>query len=182
MATKSTKTKQVVKPETKEEVAIEKKVATKKEFKNDDQIPCRSVTSGELLMEGSKSGALYRWADCDYVEYVDYQDLLYATRAHSSYLFKPFFVVMDDDFISQNKELDKLYRDMYSFKDITEILDLPVNEMKGVISNLPAGVKEAVKGVASTQISNGTFDSIKKIKILDEIFGTSMLQILLDNG
>lgn len=182
MANKSTKTKEAVKLEPKEKVAVEKTVATKKEFKNDDQIPCRSVTNGELLMVGSKSGALYRWADCNYVEYVDYQDLLYATRAHSSYLFKPFFVVMDEDFVSQNKELDKLYRDMYTFSDISEILDLPASEMKEVIGQLPAGVKEAVKGVAATQIDNGTFDSIKKIRILDEIFGTSMLQILLDNG
>lgn len=152
-----------------------------RKFNNNDLIPCKSVTSGELLMVGAKTGILYKWASCDDIEDIEYQDLLYATRQRSSYVMKPYFIVLDDDFVSQNKELDKLYRGMYSFTLINDILQLEPNAMRQVILSLPAGVQEAVKGVAATKINDGSFDSIKKIKVLDEIFGTSMLQILVDN-
>ena len=153
-----------------------------RKFSNSDLIPCKSVTSGELLMVGAKTGILYKWASCDDIEDVEYQDLLYVTRQRSSYVMKPYFIVLDDDFVSQNKELDNLYRNMYSFREINDILALEPNNMRQVIMSLPAGVQEAVKGVAATKINDGSFDSVRKIKILDEIFGTSMLQILVDNA
>ena len=179
MATTRNTTRKTTKPVTE---GTEKEVAIQpRKFDNSDLIPCKSVTNGELLMVGAKTGILYKWASCDDIEDVEYQDLLYTTRQHSSYVMKPYFIVLDDDFVAQNKELDKLYREMYSFAEINDILQLDPNTMRQVILSLPAGVQEAVKGFAATKINDGTFDSIKKIKILDEIFGTSMLQILVDN-
>lgn len=153
----------------------------KKEFKNDDEIPCKSVTCGELLMIGKKTNRLYCWADCNDVEYVEYQDLLYSVRERSKEVFSPRFIILDDDFISQNKELDSVYSDLYSFSDIREILNQSPERLKVTLSTLPKGILDAIKGAAATGINNGTFDSIKKIKVLDEAFGTDMLRLLLDN-
>ena len=40
---------------------------------------------------------------------------------------------------------------------------------------LPEGAKESIKHMASAMISNGSLDSVKKIKILDEIFDTKFM-------
>lgn len=162
---------------------VETKVSKpeKKTFKPDDLIPCKSVTNGELIMVGAKTGINYKWAGCDYVEKVEYQDLLYVARAHSDFVMKPMFIILDDDFISQNKDVEKLYDTMYSFQEITEILKLPINKMIEVIKSQPTGIRNAIQGAAATGITAGTFDSVKKIKALDELFGTSMLQILVDD-
>ena len=173
-----------VKKEVEEKVAKATKSSTssvKKEFKNDDEIPCKSVTCGELLMVGKKTKRLYRWADCNDIEYVEYQDLLYSVRERSREVFAPRFIILDEDFINQNKELNSVYLDLYSFSDIREILNQSPERLKATLSTLPNGILEAVKGVAATGINNGTFDSIKKIKVLDEVFGTDMLRLLLDN-
>jgi hypothetical protein len=47
--------------------------------------------------------------------------------------------------------------------------------MKSMILSLPNGAKESLKSVASSMISNGTLDGIKKIQALDEIFNTNFM-------
>ena len=180
-------TKKTTKTSTEEAVVKESKPKTiaspvyKKEFKNDDLIPCKSVTSGELLMPGKRTGRLYRWADCDDIEYVEYQDLLYSTRSRSQYVFEPFFLILDDDFIEQNKELNKVYDGLYSYNELSELLNKPADALKTIVPGLPKGIRDALKGIVATGITNGTFDSVKKIKVFDEIFETDMLRLLLDN-
>jgi len=152
-----------------------------KKFKNTDLIPCKSVTNGELLMIGDKTGILYRWADYGDVESVQYQDLLYSARsARNGYVKYPRFIILDDDFVDQNPDIKKIYDNMYSSTELKDVLDLPVSQMKKVIADLPDGAKESLKGLCATMIDNGTLDSLKKIKALDEIFGTDLLLVLSD--
>ena len=46
--------------------------------------------------------------------------------------------------------------------------------MREFIENLPQNLKENVKTIASTLIQDGELDSIKKVKVIDEIFGTKL--------
>jgi hypothetical protein len=166
---------------TKTETPVKAATVKQKQFKNNDMIPCKSVTSGELLMIGAKSGRLYTWAECDYIEEVEYQDLLYATRSKSGYVMYPRFLIMDEDFVAQDKELSAMYESLYTFNQITDILNLEPERMRQVILGLPSGIQNAIKNVAANRIVAGTYDSVKKIKILDEIFETAMLQTLVDD-
>ena len=152
-----------------------------KSFSDTDLIECKSVTSGELIMVGKKSGSVYKWADYGDIEYVEYRDLLYATRSKLSYITAPLILILDDVFVSQNKELSDFYSNVYIFKDVMEILDLPVDKMKEVVAKLPQGIKNAIKGTVATLINNDQFDSLKKIKALDEVLGTMMVQTLADS-
>lgn len=150
-----------------------------KKFKNTDLIPCKSVTNGELIMVGDKTGVLYQWADYGDVEGVQYQDLLYSARsARNGYVKYPRFIILDEDFVDQNPDIKKIYDSMYSTSDLKDIFNLPVSQMKKTIADLPDGAKESLKGLAATMIDNGTLDSLRKIKALDEIFGTQLLLVL----
>lgn len=149
--------------------------STKREFKDNDPIRCTSVTSGKLIMIGLKTQQRYAWLDAgDYLD-VDYADVIAAVRTRNPYITKPRFVVDDEDFIEQNKSLQKLYDSLYSKDDLTKILQLPANKMAEVIKKLPEGVQETVKSIAVTAIENGSLDSIQRVKVIDEIFGTQML-------
>lgn len=170
------------KPETVVEERVEKvndvvkETAIKeKDFSPTDEIVCRSITSGELLMEGIRTKMLYRWVEYGDEISVEYQDLVAAIRSHSPFIFNPCFVITDEDVVSQFKQLDELYTKLYSMKDLYEILNLPYNRLKEVINELPKGAKESIKNIAASQIANGTLDSINKIKVLDEIFDTQLV-------
>lgn len=156
------------------EVVEETKVEPKK-FNQEDLIPCKSITAGELLMVGERTKMLYRWADADDIQEVEYQDLIYAARSNSGFVFKPRFIIMDNDFVAQNPKVQEKYDTMYTNKDLRDIIMLSPKEIKKIVPTLPEGVKESLKSMASTMIDNGTLDSVARIKVLDELFDTNMM-------
>ena len=152
------------------------KKAEKKKYALTDGIPCRSITQGGLYMHGIKSDIAYKWSNDGDVTEVEYQDLVAAVRSSVSYVMKPYFIIEDKEFVSQFPQLNQVYDSMYSIRDLRSvILDLSPNMMKSTILSLPDGAKESIKHMASEMISNGSLDSVKKIKILDEIFDTKFM-------
>lgn len=171
----------MVNEEVVETVAVEEiKTATvtkpeKKKFASDEGIDCVSITSGELGMIGIKSGINYRWAERGDVTQVEYQDLVAAVRSNKSYIFKPLFIIKNDDFVAEFPQLNRAYSAMYSIRDLRDVLKMPAAQMKSTILSLPEGAKESIKNIAATMINNGSLDSIQKVKILDEIFDTKLM-------
>lgn len=147
----------------------------KKKFASDEGIDCVSITSGELGMIGIKSGINYRWAERGDVTQVEYQDLVAAVRSNKSYIFKPLFIIKNDDFVAEFPQLNRAYSAMYSIRDLRDVLKMPAAQMKSTILSLPEGAKESIKNIAATMINNGSLDSIQKVKILDEIFDTKLM-------
>lgn len=150
----------------------------KKSYGQTDLILCKSITNGLLLATGARSGLLYRWADYGDEEGIEYQDLLYMVRSKDVSVYEPRFIIEDEDFVKQNPQLESLYESLYTTQDIKDVLMLPANRLRAAIEKLPAGVQKSLKGVASSMIDNGSFDSVAKIKILDEYFDTKMLLTL----
>lgn len=153
---------------------------TTKSFESTDLIKCKSITNGELLVVGKRTGILYKWAEYGDIEEMEYQDLVYELRSggNRSLVMTPYFVVLDDDFVEANPKLNEFYNSIYSIDDIEAILNLPAEEIKKTIPTLPLGVKNSLKGLAASRIDNKTLTDLNKIKALDDVFGTNMLLIV----
>lgn len=158
--------------ETKEEEV--KEVPVKKVFNQDDYITCRSVTVGTLWCEGPKSHTTYNWVDYGDLNDLEYRDLVALVRSRSKFIFGPLFIVEDRDFIEEFQQLKKFYDEQYTVNDLKEVLDLKIDDMVETIKTLPQSAIDSLKSIASTQVANGQMDSIKKIKALDELFGTEL--------
>jgi len=146
----------------------------KKKFEQDDKIICHSVVDGVLNMEGLKTKNIYSWRDYGDEESVEYADLVAAVRTKSGYVFNPWFIVDNDDFINEQSQLKKFYTEHYTVKELRDIIDMPIAKMTETINALPPSAVESLKSIAASAISSGTLDSVKKIKALDEIFGTDL--------
>ena len=156
------------------EVENETKKKTPKKYASDELIPCRSITFGELLMTGKKSGLLYSWANHGDVTEVEFQDLQALKSTHSSYLFKPRFVVEDDELTAQwGKEFETLYKDINNV-DVEAMFKLSPAQLKSKLKSAPKGVQQAVKNIAGEKIMNGSLDSLAKIKAIDEVLNTDL--------
>lgn len=151
------------------------KTSVKKQFKDDDKIPCLSITNGEYLYVGDKSGDLYSWITDGDVVNVRYDDLMAAIRIRKPCIFKPRFVIRDDDIVEQNPVLKGIYDSLFTSDDFRKIFTLSPNEIRNIVTKLPEGAKDSLKSMAISAIENGTLDSVQRIKVLDEIFGTDML-------
>lgn len=171
---KRTVAKATEQPEVKQETKTTAPKKQKKTFSDSDGIVCRSITQGGLYMEGAKTHMLYEWVEYGDKTQVEYADLAAAVRTKSSYLFNPMFIVEDEDFIDEFSQLKKFYTENYTVNDLESILSYPMNKMLEEISALPKSAIESLKVLAASSINDGTLDSVKKIKALDEVFGTNL--------
>ncbi len=148
---------------------------SKKTYKPDDLIPCRSIIAGQLGMVGLKSEINYEWHGRNDITEVEYQDLVAAIRNKKRHIKEPYFIIEDEAFLAEFPEVQKIYGSMYSMEDLREVFDYDADIMKTIINSLPNGAKESIKNIASSLISSGMLDSISKIKALDEIFDTNFM-------
>lgn len=161
-----------------EDKALEAKVENKpkkKVFQNDDMIPCLSIMEGKLVLVGARTGDVYRWLNIGDVVEVAYNDLIADVRSHGSHTHAPWIIIQDGDFLAQHPEIDDLYSGLYTVEDIEKVLSMPANQMKSYIEQMPVGAQDSLKNIAIARIESGEFDSIQRIKALDEFFGTNLL-------
>lgn len=146
----------------------------KKVFDQSEGVMCHSVTQGGLFVEGPKTSMIYRFIDYGDECEIEYRDLTALVRSKSSYVYHPYFIIDDEDFIAEFPQIVKFYDEQYSIKDLKAILKEDVYTMTEAIKKLPATAVENLKTIAATQISNGYIDSIAKVRTLNEIFGTEL--------
>lgn len=170
MATKKEiHTEEIVETEVKKPV-----VKVPRKYDPDEQIICRSITYGGLLIVGPKSKLLYSWSNYGDTTPVEYQDLQALRSIRSAHLLKPRIVVEDEELIAQwGKDFENLYSKIVDV-DVEKILDLPIGKFKTALKNAPKGVQQAVKNIAGEKILDGSLDSLAKIKAIDEILGTDL--------
>lgn len=158
------------------EIATETKTTKKapRKYAPDDMIVCRSITFGELLLTGKKSKLLYSWANYGDTTEVEFQDLQALKSTRSSYLFKPRFIIEDEELVEQwGNDFGNIYKNIEDV-DAEDLLKLPVAQLKAKLKKAPKGVQQAVKNIAGEKIMNGSLDSLAKIKAIDEILGTDL--------
>lgn len=154
----------------------EGKVSAKspRKYNPSDMIPCRSITFGELLLTGTKSKLLYSWANYGDITEVEFQDLQALKSTRSSYLFKPRFVIEDEELAAQwSKDLGTMYKAIVDV-DVEDLFKLSPAQFESKLKKAPKGVQQAVKNIAGEKILNGTLDSLKKINAIDRILGTDL--------
>ena len=165
----------VSEPEIKMASESVKLVETKKKFEPNEPVLCRSVCQGALFMEGQSTKIMYRFDDYGSEVGIEYRDLVSEVRSNnSSFIYNPMFIVVDEDFIKEFPALQKFYEKHYSVTDLRGILELSPEEMIEEMKALPKGAAEQLKLIASAMVSDGTLDSMRKIKALEEFYGVDM--------
>ena len=173
MANTRTKKAEVDASVEKETVAKAAPKKTPRKFAMDDPILCKSVTFGELLLPGKKSQLLYTWANYGDTTEVEFQDLQALRSTRSAYLNAPYFVIEDEELLEQWPEFKALYEKVAAI-DVDNLFNLPINQFKKRLRDLPVGMRDAIKNIAGEKIREGALDSLSKINAIDEILGTEL--------
>lgn len=184
--TKSVETEPSVKEETviKEETVVKEdpvvSPAPAVERKGDDLIPCKSIVNGEMICIAKKTGNKYVWSSYGDVTEVEYQDLMGLRASRSRFIFGPLFMIEDEDLLSELrwKQVKELYDNLYSVADIYDVLELPVDQFRTALERMPNSFRKTVASEVSRRLDEGLFDSIQKVKIIDEICGTDLKLLL----
>lgn len=147
-----------------------------RQFNQNDLILCRSVTTGWLGCPG-KSGQYYVFENFGDECEIEYQDLFALKSRRSNYIYAPHFIIEDEELLENPRWADvaQFYRDeVYTAKDLDEILNLPIDTFKRALEQLPKGLAKAFQVYVTEKVEDGSFDSLKKIKVIDEVYGTDL--------
>lgn len=163
---------------------VVKKEAKKepRQFNQNDLILCRSVTAGWLGCSG-KSGQYYVFENFGDECEIEYQDLFALKSRHSNYIYAPHFVIEDEELLENPRWADvaKFYDEkVYTMEDVEEVLNLPINNFEAALKKLPKGLAKSLQVRVAQKIEDGTFDSLKKIKIIDDVYGTDFRSVIAD--
>lgn len=167
-----------------EEEVVETKKEIKKEprqFNQNDLILCRSVTAGWLGVSG-KSGQYYVFENFGDECEIEYQDLFALKSRRSNYIYAPHFVIEDEELLENPRWVDvkQFYDEKVFQEDVDEVLKLPVQNFEAVLKQLPKGLAKALQVKVAEKIEDGSFDSLTKIKIIDDVFGTDFRSVLAE--
>lgn len=155
-------------------------VSEPRKFAQNDLVLCRSVTPGGLIVNG-RSGLKYVFTgpgdECE----IEFQDLNALKNSHSNFLYKPLMIIEDEELLENPRwtDLAKFYEEkVYGMDDVEEILNMPISNFKSALEKLPKGLLKQVQLVISQRMEEGTFDSLNKIKAMDEVCGTEFMKML----
>lgn len=185
MATKTTKNTELDETivdsedvvETPKKPAPAKKVP--KKYAPDERIECRSVTGGELILIGPKTGLQYSWADYNDTAWVEYQDLQALQSRRSGFLVKPRFIIENDDLVEQWSSMLKPIYDKVNTESIEAFFELPLNKFKAQLQVMPAGLKDAIKTRAVQMINSEELYDIRKVREMDAAWGTDFVEMFM---
>lgn len=152
-------------------------IKTPRKFNADEMVTCRSVRNGVMQYVGRKSGDLYEWTDYGDVTDVAYSDLLAIKVNKSKFIYGPWFLIEDPEAVEALK-LTELYEQFADYTDVESFLDLPAAEMRRKLQNAPEGFKDTVARTAGLRIRDGRFDSVIKIKVIDDVLGKNLMSMI----
>lgn len=155
--------------------------AEPRQFNQNDLVLCRSVTAGWLGVSG-KSGQYYVFENFGDECEIEYQDLFALKSRRSNYIYAPLFVIEDEELLENPrwKDVAQFYDEKVFSEDIDAVLNLPVSSFKKALEALPKGLAKALQVKVAEKIEDGSFDSLSKIKIIDEVYGTDFRSILAE--
>lgn len=179
--TKTTSTRSKAKTATSKKVETEVQATPTKvevEFKNSDAIETKSVFAGSVTLVGRRTGNVYVWENLGDYQEVEYQDLLAEIRnRYSKYIYEPLILIENEDVIAKFPKIDELYSEMMDTDELTDaIINEDVDVLQDILLSLPTGLKESVKNIASTLIQEGELYDVRKIRLVDDLFGTALLE------
>lgn len=163
-----------VKPEVKTVPAPEPK-----SFQLTDMIMCKSVTFGRLIYTSKKTGLSYVWEDYGDIQEVQYSDLLALKSSRSAFLFKPYFVIENEDLINiWAKDFEKMYSIIALISNMDEFLSSDTSVVEKTLSELPDGLKNTVQNYAADMIRRGELDSVSMIQMIDNTLNCNLKSLL----
>lgn len=157
------------------DTTVSKPKKTRK-YEPEDLIPCRSMYAGTLLFTGDKTKITYEFSNMGDFRYIEYQDLLSALLMRKKSIFAPYIIIEDEELLENThwQEVRKVYDGLYDRQDLINLINLPTARFDSEFRKLPSGFKSTIATMISEMITNGTFDSMNKIKIIDEECGTDL--------
>lgn len=160
---------------------VEEKPKKPRKIADDEYIECKAMKNHRVIFIGAKSKDRHEFSGFGDICQIQYQDLRACiTGRAKGFLFDPCFIILDDDVLAQPqfKKLKEMYDKMYVVEDVDELFEMRDIEFKAKLLAANEGLKELVLAAATQRLKEGTFNSITKLRMIDEVFKTGLKEFI----
>lgn len=161
-------------------VAVAPIAQEKKELPADLYVPCVSLIRTGKLVYCSRRQMGYEvvWKHFMDLQYIELKELM-AMRSSDVSFFSENWIAIDDEFEYKDEVMDKLrikdmYKNMSNTGEFDRLLLLPIAEMVAKVTGMSKSLKESIASYTKECISNGSLDSLKRIKALEDAIGIKL--------
>jgi len=164
---------------------IEKPKVKKIVLHEDDLVKVKSTYYGGLLYKGKKSGEIIRWNEPGEIQFMTIRELRAMKAEHPDFFRNKWIAIVgmvDEDSAVSVDDIYKallLTKDgdfMFDPTDFDTINSWTEEEIRENVSKLTQGARNNLIISLNTFIEQGRLDSVKKIRIFEEVLGCELLQ------
>lgn len=141
----------------------------------DTVVTVKNGFNGKLVYKSKKSGDKYVWEEYGDEQDFDLQELKNAKNSSKAFFINNWFMIDDPEVISY-LGVEQYYKNAL---DCDELLDLICNEPEKIgeaVGKLSYGQKESVKFFARRLVGEGSIDSVKAIKALEDALNIELTE------
>lgn len=154
-------------------IGNDKNLVAQKQWKPDLQrmICLKNISRGKLVYVSKRQiGYKLEWAKKGDINYIELGEFMSLKNTDRRFVTEPWIRIIEDDEIEILKyaNIYQYYKDILDVNNIAEILQLDFNSFQRKFDKLPYGFKNAVAEQAAEMIKNGTLDSIRIKKYIEE--------------
>lgn len=173
-------------PQVHEHAADTKEVVQRKNIKLDDSvlINVKSNTYGTLIYVNSRTGDKTEWHGAGDVQQITMGDLRAMKGSQRAFFENQWIYVMgveDSDYedvtpgdVYKMLMVSQYYKNVVDPDDFNRIFSMKPSEIKETVSMMSADAKLNLLVAVNTAIEDGDLDSLKKIKVFEEVLGREL--------
>lgn len=173
-----------VKDTTNTTVETVKKTKERLVMKDTDEVVVRSNVFGELIYINDRNGDQIIWENCEEEQVLSVRDIR-DMKAKQHSFFKDGWISITDspdvDFeeytmkeVYDALQIGRYYNDNLVSFNIDDIFVMSEDALRKKISTMSEGIKRSIVVRANEKIMDGSLDSLKKVKLLEEVLGCEL--------
>lgn len=130
---------------------------------------------GTLVYKSRKTGERFVWDSFGAEQDMEIGELRNARNSNKSFFVNNWFM-FDEAWIVDYLGVRQFYKFALSLDEFDSLFDKTPDEVMSVIKKLSDGQKRSVAYFAKEKISDGTIDSHKMIKMLEDVLGVELIE------
>jgi hypothetical protein len=155
----------------------EKKEKANKEIPMTKFIKVMSLYNGGLNLKTAKqNGKEFRFTKVGQIIPIMFQDLVMSFSIQRKFYEEGYCMVLDEEFVEMNY-LEPFYKKFIDADTIYNILNLPIEEVETIFSNVTSVIKQTIVDVIIEKINNDESIDRNAVNIIGKIYGKDIFDL-----
>ena len=173
-----------VKDTTNTNIETVKKTKERLVMKDTDEVVVKSNVFGELIYINDRTGDQIIWENCNEEQVLSVRDIRDMKAKQHSFFKEGWISITDSpdvDFeeytmkeVYDALQIGRYYNDNLVSFNIDDIFVMSEDALRKKISTMSEGIKRSIVVRANEKIMDGSLDSLKKVKLLEEVLGCEL--------